>query len=244
MKRLLFLLIVICSTISSWGESSHQYSNGILSGFCMLDSMISKPAAWEATNRWIATQMDSKDAHIVYENVNEGTLIIKGRYKDTNNGMFCVRYDFIIPYVSYELEINISDGSYCAKYNKINYEPIVGYGDVPYGLGILQQRILNEMNEIKGIMLDKGEVWLIDNDFVNKGNSLNTKIKEAKIKKEDKSLSKKERKQFKKYYEENNGREGIYHNVKMAAHRLVFDTLLSDGNLQSIIQSILSKSEK
>lgn len=241
MKKLLFFLLVICFTLSLRGATTQQYSNGILSGFCITDSLISKSAAWDATNRWIATQMDSKNARVVYENVNEGTLIIKGRYKDADNRLYSVQYDFITPYVNYELEINVSDGSYCAKYNKINYEIIIGYGNTPYGLNIILNRIINEIDEIKKIMSHKGEIWALDNDFFKAGDDLNSQITEAKNRMDDKSISKKERKQYKKFYEANAGRDGIYHHTKMAAHRLVFDTLLSDGNLESIIWATTPK---
>ncbi len=241
MRKFVFLLIVFGYALLSKGATTQQYSNGILSGFCISDSLLTKSRAWDATKRWIATRMDSKNANIAYENIDEGTLIIKGKYRDADNGLFCVKYGFIIPYVKFELEINISDDSYCAKYNNISYEPIVGYGDTPYGSNILLNRLLNEMDEIKTLMLRQGEVWTLDNDFFLKGDNLKSQINEANKKMEDKSISKKERKQYKKFYEANNGRDGVYHNVKMAAHRLVFDTLLLDGNLETIIESTIEK---
>lgn len=105
------------------------------------------------------------------------------------------------------------------------------------------QLLINEMREIKDLMISKGEKWTINNDFIRKGKELDDRIEEAKEKMEDKSIPKKERKQYKKYYEENNRRESVYFYSKNAAHRLVFDTLFLDGNLASIISNNPQKSK-
>ena len=241
MKKLFLLFILFFSTILLWGENTAQFSNGLLTGFCITDSLINKSTTWNLTKKWLATNMDSKQARIVFENAKDGSIIIKGRYKDTNNSLYCVKYGAIIPYISYELEINISNGSYCAKYNKIAYEPVISYGDIPYNLKIILDRIINEMEEIKKITLDKGESWIIDNDFIKKGEKLKSQIDEAKFKMNDKSLSKKERNQYKIFYEKNIGRDVVYHAARIASHRLVFDTLLLDNNLESIIKSSIVK---
>lgn len=242
MRKLVILFITVFSAINLWAVED----SGLITDFCISDSLLNKKVAWDATKRWLATCMDSKNATIAYENYDEGTMIIKGWYKDTDNYLSCVREGLIVPYVNYELEINVSDNSYCAKYNKIVYEPrsVGGYMDYSYMSKYMLQRLINEMGEIKNLMIRKGEKWTINNDIVRKGDELDAKIKEAQTKMDDKTIPKKERKQYKKYYEENNGRESVYLYIKLAAHRLVFDTLLLDGNLESIIRSTITKTAK
>lgn len=232
-KNLLIIVgIVLCLSIDAEAAISREFS--------INDSILTKSKCWEVTKKWVATALDSYGAYVAYENEDKGEMIIKGRYKDSNNRLWAVQESFIIPYISFEIEINMRDGLYFAKYSKVSYVFKNGYGGRVSGYSkIFLLRMKNELEEIQDLMISKGEDWVIDESFEINGEEWSRKIKEAEERQNDKSISKKERKKYNQFYEENVGRDAVYHNVNYGVHRLVYDTFYEEPmGLEYLIKNL------
>lgn len=225
MKKVwLFIVLVVfsCSTISALHPSLKEFS--------IEDSSLMKSRCWDATKKWVAITMDSYNARIAYEKEENGEMIVKGRCKDSNNRMWSVQNSFVIPYLEYEIEITMRDGYYSAKYTKIKYYFKSSYGESTYGMSELMLiRMRNELEVIEELLYSIGDTWEVDAFFEKEYNLISEKIKEAEQKKNDKSLRKKERKEYGRIYEENVGKDAVYHSVKNGAHRLVYDTFYEES---------------
>lgn len=229
---LIFVGLALCSSINAEGAISREFS--------ITDSTLTKLKCWEVTKKWVATVLDSYGAYIAYENENKGEIIIKGKYKDSNNSLWTVKESFVIPYINFEIEINMRDGLYSAKYSKVSYGFNNGYGGSVSGYPkIYLLRMKNELNEIRDLEIYNGDNWNIDESFEIKRKEWSEKVREAEIKQNDKSISKKERKTFKEFYEENVGRDAVYHNVCYGTHRFIYDTFYEEHiGLRHFIKNI------
>lgn len=175
------------------------------------DSTITLTQAWDGVMRWVVTNEDNYGMRIAYENLSTGTMIIKGKFRDDNNILQCVRNDLMRPIASFTIEVNCSNGGVTAEMTEANYEYKVGYGSVyslrtPY-LEICQQ----EMEEVVRIMRYKGEkVNCYDSWFEETAEEYSAKKKEAEDTEVDETAPKKERKKAKKYLEQNRWRSTPY----------------------------------
>ena len=236
MKRHILYLLMAIITIPSYAsilDRSIEIENPLLK----------KEVCWEKTKMWVVTAMDTFNAYIAYEDFNTGKIIVKGEYKDTENTLMAVKNDFIKANVSYELEITCNDGFYSAKYNKIMYDCQTSYGDYSLSSFMLEW-VKQELETIMDITIEKGNVWTVDSYFDSKYNETNANVEEAKLKMEDPTLKKKERKKYKRYYEANRHKPSVYFYVKHAAHNLVYKSLFNGGLEHTIEQTINDNNTK
>lgn len=215
----------------------------VSSSYAQWDIVIENPSAtkiksFETVKKWIATTLDSKNASIKYENVEDGTIVVNGDYKDTESLLWSVKYGFISAHVSYQLEIKCDEGYVYAKFNKIDYSTKSLYGDYSLSTFVLE-RISDELKAITELEIKKGKVWSIDDDFVRQYEELGSAIKDAEQKKDDNNIPKKERKKYKKFYEDNKIKGTVYFYVNCVRIDLEYDVISKkDMGLSDIIKKI------
>ena len=213
------------------------------SSYAEWDVIIENPSAtkvksFETIKKWIATTLDSKNASIKYENVESGTIVVNGDYNDTESSLWSIRYGFIRAYVSYQLEIKCDEGYVYAKFNKIVYSTKSLYGDYSLSTFVLE-RIRDELKAIAELEMEKGQEWNIDDNFIRQYEELNSAINDAEQKKDDINIPKKERKKYKKFYENNKIKGIVYFYIYSAKTDLEYDVISkSEIGLRDIIKNI------
>ena len=228
MKKVLLLSLFLMIVTTSYAEWDITIKN----------PSATKGKSIEAVKKWVATTLDSKNASIKYEDAESGVIIINGEYKDANPMLKSIRYGFISAEVSFQLEIKCEDQVVYAKFNKITYSTKSLYGD--YSLStFLLERIRDELKVIAELEIEKGQTWIIDKDFQNEYKELDQLVDEAEKNKDDSTLPKKERKRYKKFYEENNVKKTVYLAVYAAKVDLEYCVLSQTGTgIWDVIKNI------
>ena len=228
MKKTVFFLICLVATLTSHADHKTVIKN----------STVTKEQCFEAVKKWTVKNLDPYNAVISYEDKSSGTLIIKGHFKDEDNDLYACKEGYIVvPYVDFQLEIQCKEGQVEANFNHIQYSYKSTYGgDYSSHSTFILKRMRNELDEIRKLMISKGEVWEIDDSFEKKYKELDERLKYSEAKKDDKSISKKERKSHERFYEENDGRELVYFYTDIAASHLSWDLINQSGTgLRDII---------
>lgn len=185
---------------------SNVYANNDL---VIEDSRIIKSEVFELVKKWVVVTLDSYDATISYEDKSSGNIIVKGMYKDDDNILMAKILKYVIPYVSFQLEIQCDDGKLTAHFNKIEYS-YVSLDEDSYGLSNRAiKTIISELEAIKYLMIRKGETWVIDDSFEKEYEGMKLSMKQANEGKDNTSLSRKERREFNQYYENNKAKYNV-----------------------------------
>lgn len=228
MKRFLLLFSFFVVASSSYAQWNIVIENPSATKF----------KSFETIKKWIATTLDSKNASVKYENFEDGTIVVDGDYKDTESSLWSIKYGFISAYVSYQLEIKCEEGFVYAKFNKIVYSTKSLYGDYSLSTFVLE-RIRDELKVMADLEIERGQVWNIDDDFIKQYKELDSAIKDAEQKKDDNTIPKKERKKYKRFYENNEIKESVYFYIYCARIDLEYDVISkSEIGLRDIIKSI------
>lgn len=206
------------------------------------DSRIIKSEVFEVVKKWIVLTLDSYDATISYEDKSSGSIVIKGKYKDDNNILMAKMLKFVIPYVIFQLEIQCEDGKLMAHFNKIEYT-YVTLDESSYGLNNrVLDTLIRELEAIKSLMIRKGEQWTIDDSFENEYERLRISMNQARGGKDNSSLSRKERREFKQYYERNEAKYDVF-KYAVEAKNKVGEIILTKNNdgLLDVVNRYLKK---
>lgn len=164
--------------------------------------------------RWVVANEDKYGTRIAYENPSTGSMIIKGEFRDDNNGLQCVRNDLINPFASFTIEVNCAERQVTAEMTEANYEYKVGYGSIYSLRTFILKWCKQEMEEIERIIRYKGDkVSCYDQYFADTAEEYETKKEKAEGIEKDETISKKERKKAKKYLEDNRWRGNPYRYV-------------------------------
>lgn len=189
---------------------------------------------WDGVMRWIAVNEDTYGLRIAYKNMKTGALIVKGEYKDSSNDMMCVEKGFVRPYASFTIELKYSNKNVVVEMTEATYEYKASYVS-SYSLNSLSTSTLKwcrqEMEEIKHMMKTKGEILnCYDSYFGKRHKELSESISAARKIEYDENSSKKERKQAKKYLEENGHRDYPYWYVYFANTHTFYE-LMNEGSM-------------
>lgn len=205
------------------------------------DPNLNKEVCWETVKYWVASNLDSRNAYIAYENWDLGKMLIKGEYRDNDSRLQSVENDFVRPYVSYEIEVNCSEGHFKIEFTKVNYK-FKSWAGNAYSLDEYTiKRCHAELDEIINIMKSKGDVWEYDYDYFKQRNEkLSAEADEAKKKSEDKSLKKKQRKQYVELWAENSSKSFVSSSVSLAVHKLI----MCKSSLYDAIKSTIEIKEQ
>ena len=199
MKKLLFVFVILMNVFS-------VYAYNII----IEDSRIKKEEIYEVIKKWALTTLDSKDVTILYEDKSGGDIIIEGKYIDNHNSLASCIGHYVLPYVTYHLEIRCDSGSVKAEFTQFKYS-YTSLNKSTYTLTDKARRMLIKDHEaILKVMRKSGGSFAIDEDIENEYNKLKPLIDEARKKKDDKSLSGKERRESKNFYEANNSLYEVY----------------------------------
>ena len=204
---------------------------------------LNKEKCWDKTLIWLATTMDEYDAHIKYQDYESGTIIVKGEFVDKDNYLSAVRNDFVRPMVGYTLTITCNDGYYKAEYSDLTYRFRSARGDLSLPTFLLEW-IKQELEEIAHISYVKGDVWEIDDYFKKRYEELRKEVDEAEKLKDDESLKKKERKKYKRFYDDNHCRPSVYSSVNSTGFGFPYQSFYGSYDrkrigLKKIIESTL-----
>lgn len=187
---------------------------------------------WDGVMRWITVNEDTYGLRIAFKNAKTGALIVKGEYKDISNNMMCVEKGFVLPYASFVISFTYSPKSVIVEMTKSTYEYKARYVS-SYSLNSLSTSTLKccrqEMGEIKHMMETKGEVLnCYDPYFEETHEKLSASISAARKIEYAETSSKKERKQAKKYLEENEHRYSPYWYIYFT-NKHTFYELINEG---------------
>lgn len=136
------------------------------------DSLITRSESFELTKLWIATNLDSYNGHIAYEDKSSGKIVVKGKFKDTTSNLISLYYGFIRAYVSYQLEISCFDGKVSASLNKVDYTIETLGGDYSSMGKTALNNIVKELKALLEMKEELGEVWNINRTFMEKAELL------------------------------------------------------------------------
>lgn len=203
------------------------------------DSTLTMSQKMDGVKRWVISNEDIYGLRIAYDNPAQGTMIVKGQFRDRNNSLVCVREDFIRPIASFIVEISCSNGKISAEMTEASYEYItVGYGDY-YSLSkYFLKCCIQEMEEIQNIISQKGEkVNCYDLYFEEMAKLYDTKVSDAEKIEKDETHSKKERKKAKKYLEENQQREWPYRYVNFMPTHTALELFYGDKGLNKYVST-------
>lgn len=178
----------------------------------LADSTLTMSQKMDGVKRWVVSNEDNYGLRIAYENPTQGTIIVKGQFRDNNNSLICVREDFIRPIASFVIEINCSNANISAEMTEASYEYItVGYGDYYSLSNYFLKCCIQEMEEIQNIISRHGEkVNCYDSYFEEMAKQYDTNVSEAEKIEQDATMPKRERKKAKKYLEDNQRRGWPY----------------------------------
>lgn len=201
------------------------------------DSTLTMSQKMDGVKRWVVSNEDTYGLRVVYDNPTQGTMIIKGQYRDRNNSLICVREDFIRPIASFVIEISCSNANISAEMTEASYEYItVGYGDYSSLSSYFLKCCIQEMEEIQKIISRHGDkVNCYDLYFEEMAEHYDTKVSEAEKIEQDDTLSKKERKKAKKYLEDNQRRGWPYRYVNSMPTHTVLDLFYGNKGLKKYI---------
>ena len=215
MKRIVLFLIVLTVSMSGFAD---------FRSITIKDSLLQKKTTWDRTKLWVVRDMDKYNARISYQDYDTGIMIIKGKYKSSDDGLYSEREGLLTFYVDYEIEIHCNDGEYYAKYNDINCCVNVGYASFSYMSDFMLEIIKQELAAMKEIMSEKGEEFDIDDYFESEYDNISALVDEAETKKDDKNLKKSERRKYKKYYENNHWKPMVYSHIISIGFQLCYNT--------------------
>ena len=188
-----FLLVCVLLMAMSFSYASQNVE--------IVDARIKRSEIFEVVKKWTITTLDAYDATILYEDKNSGNIIIKGKYQHKGNYLSARILKHVIPYVTFQIEVQCDDGKVVGTLREIEYSYVTLDEDL-HGLpSKALDRLICEFETIRNIMIEKGENWIVDDSFVNEYKEQKALMDEAARKKEDVSLPKSERRKWKKYYE-------------------------------------------
>lgn len=136
------------------------------------DSLLTKSESFELAKFWIATKLDSYNALITYEDKTTGRIVVKGKYKDTKSNLMSLYYGFTRAYISFQLEISCSEGKVSASLNKVDYTIEALGGDYSSMGKTALNNIVKELKAMVEMKEELGEVWSINNSFMEKAELL------------------------------------------------------------------------
>ena len=228
MKKLFLLAFLLIATFNA--NAFHPLKSSEIN-----NENLSKETCWELIKLWVASDMDTRNAYIAYENWETGKVLIKGEYKDTSCDLQAVENNFVRPYISYEIEIFCADGHLKMAFTKARYHFKAWAGN-PYSLDdFTLKRCINEMNEIKDVMYIKGDVWDMDKYFKERESELDKLAEEAKAKMNDESIKKKQRAAYRDKWMEYSSRSSVHHKVTHSVHNLVMSTFKLHDRIKSTL---------
>lgn len=213
-----------------------------VSSYAGWDIIIENPNAtrirsFETIKKWVSTTLDLQNISIKYEDAKSGVIVINGDYKDTSSSLLSIRYGFVSAYVSYQLEIRCDDGYVFAKFNKMAYSTKSLYGNYSLSTNILEI-IRDELKVIAELKIKKGQAWNINKDFIREYEELKSAIQEAEQKKDDNNISKKERKKYRKFYENNKIKGKVYDSINYMGIDLKYNVIYKKTGLMNVIENI------
>lgn len=227
-----FLLIIFLFAITLDATAFHP-----LKSFEFINPKLSKETCWEIVKLWTISDMNDRNARIVYENKDTGKMLISGKYRDkTDTQLDTYKDNVLVPYVSYEIEIFCSDGKITFSFKNVKYSfKIRNFNQ--YSLDdFTLQRYSYELEEVKDIMMVKGEEWEIDDYFTKRNSELNQLVNEAQSKMNDEKLKKKQRAIYQKQFSEYVSKSKVSHTVKQAVHKLMMQSSELYKNIKSTVE--------
>ena len=187
---------------------------------------------------------NSYDTTISYENEESGRIIIKGKYRDGDNYLMARVLKYVLPYVSFQLDIQCDNGRVSLQITNVEYSYVV-INESAYGLGDEALKILmSELRAIRSLMIRWGEVWTINDSFEQAYQTLESSVGEAKRVKDDKSLSRKERKKFKEYFERNDVKCSVYRYAVWAKSNVDEVVFKKKDSLADVLNSYIEMHKK
>lgn len=206
-KLLLFILLMnVCSV----------YAYDII----IEDSRIRKDDLYEVIKKWALTTLESKDVSVLYEDKSSGSIIFEGKYIDNDNGLSSRIMHYVLPYVIYQLEIHCDSGSVTAEFIKLKYS-YMSLNKSTYSLNNYARSLLIKEHEaIIKVMRKSDGAFDIDETIENEYNRLEPLIDDAWKRKDDKTLSSKERRESKKFYEANKSLYEVYSAAHWAEYHM------------------------
>ena len=233
MKKLLFLFVLLMNVCSI-------YAYDII----IEDSRIRKDDIYEVIKKWALTTLDSKDITILYEDKSSGNIIFEGEYIDKHNGLSSSILHYVLPYVKYQLEICCDSGSVTAEFIKLKYS-YTSLNKSSYTLtNTMRSLLIKEHEAIIKVMRKSEGAFDIDDAIENEYNRLKPLIDDARMKKDDKTLSSKERRENKSFYEANKSLYEVYSAAHWAEYYMKIDIYDKDKTgLRYYVNNYLEKSK-
>lgn len=209
MKKVLFLFVLLMNVCSI-------YAYDII----IEDSRIRKDDIYEVIKKWALTTLESEDVSILYEDKTNGDVIIKGKYIDNDCFLASRIMHYVLPYVTYQLEVRCGGGSVTAEFIKLQYS-YTTLDKSTYGINdYLRGELIRDHEAILYVMKKYGANFEINEEIEQEYNKLEPLINEARQKKDDKSLPSKERKEYKRYYEKNKSLYEVYSAAHWAEYNM------------------------
>ena len=233
MKKLLFLFVLLMNVCSI-------YAYDII----IEDSRIRKDDIYEVIKKWALTTLDSKDITILHEDKSSENIIFEGEYIDKHNGLSSSILHYVLPYVKYQLEIRCDSGSVTAEFIKLKYS-YTSLNKSSYTLtNTMRSLLIKEHEAIIKVMRKSEGAFDIDDAIENEYNRLKPLIHDARMKKDDKTLSSKERRENKSFYEANKSLYEVYSAAHWAEYYMKIDIYDKDKTgLRYYVNNYLEKSK-
>lgn len=233
MKKLLFLFILLMNVCS-------VYAYNII----IEDSRIRKDDIYEVIKKWALTTLDSKDVTILYEDKSSGNIIFEGKYIDKHNNLSSGVLQYVLPYVKFQLEICCDSGSVTAEFLNLKYSYESLNKSTYYLNDYIRKELIREHEAIIKVMRKSDGAFDIDETIENEYNRLKPLIDDARNKKDDKTLSSKERREYKYFYEANEKLYEVYSAAYWAEYYIKTDIYDKDKTgLRYYVNNYLEKSE-